>query len=90
MKLNYEFFIINYVQNNIDAAIIKHATPTYGDFLSPILASFQNIPSILQKKFTCKISWNIKISTAVECCCELNLPSFITIDNWREKRSETY
>jgi hypothetical protein len=40
------------VQNNIDIAINTHAAETHGDFLSPILANFQNVPNILKEKKT--------------------------------------
>lgn len=38
----------NHVQNSIETAITKHATATYGDLRSPILANFQKTPRKLQ------------------------------------------
>lgn len=35
-------------ENKIDTAIKQQHTATYGLFLSPILASFQNVPNILE------------------------------------------
>lgn len=40
----------HHVQNSNDAAIIIHATATYGDLRSPILASFQKTPNSLSTK----------------------------------------
>lgn len=40
----------HHVQNSNDAAIIIHATATYGDLRSPILASFQKTPKSLLTK----------------------------------------
>lgn len=36
---------LNYVRNNIEKAITIQQAATYGDFLSPILAHFQNVPN---------------------------------------------
>lgn len=37
-------------QNKIDTAIKQQHTATYGLFLSPILASFQNVPNMLERR----------------------------------------
>lgn len=52
--------VINYVKNNIENAIIRQLAAIYGDFLSPILAHFQNVPVILQCKITKSLTLLIK------------------------------
>ena len=42
--------IENYVQKTIDIAIRMQAAETQGDSLSPIRASFQNVPRALKWK----------------------------------------
>lgn len=48
---------INQVRNRMENAIITQQTATYGDFLSPILAHFQNVPKSLES--TSKINMEI-------------------------------
>lgn len=39
-----------YDQNNIDTAISRQHTATYGDFRSPTRAAFQKVPNALKAK----------------------------------------
>lgn len=51
-----------YDQNNIERAIRRQQTATYGDLRSPIRAAFQNVPNALEYEGKRQIRFKIQLN----------------------------